>query len=95
MEKGAATIREKEWIEEERERHRRTNRELKLARHVKPGYHGRRWTKKEKSLVGTMPDAEVARRIGRTLEAVRHVREYLGILNRFLQFGNQSDRETS
>jgi hypothetical protein len=32
----------------------------------------RRWSKQELAMIGTMPDREVARRINRTLYAVRH-----------------------
>jgi hypothetical protein len=42
-----------------------------LAQHLTPGYRGPRRTDGERSLLGKLPDAEVARRIGRTGEAVR------------------------
>ncbi len=38
-----------------------------------------RWTPREIKLLGTRPDAEVARRIGRTVEAVSLKRQVLGI----------------
>jgi hypothetical protein len=56
---------------EECERRRRTTLELNLARHLKVGYHGPCWTVEEVALLGTLPDAEVAARIGRTASAVR------------------------
>jgi hypothetical protein len=40
---------------------------------------GRPWTRKEGVLLGTMPDGELAARIGRTAEAVRVMRTRLGI----------------
>jgi hypothetical protein len=39
------------------------------------------WTPEDIALLGTVPDVEVARRTGRTLEAVRQKREELGIRN--------------
>jgi hypothetical protein len=42
-----------------------------LARHIPHGYHGPWWTDEELALLGTMPDAEVAARTGRTVTAVR------------------------
>jgi len=44
---------------------------LGLARHLKPGYHGSRWTDEDLALLGTLPDAELAARIGLTVAAVR------------------------
>jgi hypothetical protein len=38
---------------------------------MQPGYHGPRWTAGELALLGTMPDAVVAKRIGKTRDAVR------------------------
>jgi hypothetical protein len=37
------------------------------------------WTKEQLALLGTLPDAEVARRTGRTEGAVTHQRNQLGI----------------
>jgi hypothetical protein len=45
-----------------------------LARHLVPGYRGPRWTDEQLALLGTMPDAEVARLTGRTVNAVRQRR---------------------
>jgi hypothetical protein len=54
---------------------------LGLGRHLIPGYHCPWWTKRQLVLLGTAPDEEVARRTGRTAEAVRQKREELGIPN--------------
>jgi hypothetical protein len=72
--KGGAVLRGRPLTAEEVEQRRRTNRELDLARHLVKGYHGPRWTRKELALLGKLPDEEVARRTGRTLNAVRAVR---------------------
>jgi hypothetical protein len=55
--------------------------ELGLGRSLVPGYHGPRWTAEQLALLGTLPDAEVAGRTGRTPNAVRLMRERLGIPN--------------
>jgi len=52
---------------------------LKLGRHLQPGYHGPRWTAEQLGLLGTLPDGDVARQIGRTAGAVRVMRTRLGI----------------
>jgi len=54
-------------------------RRLNLAQHLQPGYHGPRWTAEQLALLGTLPDADVAARIGRTPNAVRVMRDRLGI----------------
>jgi hypothetical protein len=58
---------------EEIERRRRIAKELGL-RPNPPHIGGRPWTVKELRLLGTMPDDELAERIGRTVEAVRSMR---------------------
>jgi hypothetical protein len=45
----------------------------------RPPDGARLWTAEEEALLGTMPDAEVARRIGRTVGAVRSRRGILRI----------------
>jgi len=57
--------------------------EHNLAKHLKNGYHGPLWTKKQLALVGTLPDAEVASRIGRSTTAVCVMRQRLGIPSAF------------
>jgi hypothetical protein len=42
-------------------------------------YRGAVWTEEELALLGTMPDTEVAVRLGRTLEGVRLKRERMGV----------------
>jgi hypothetical protein len=63
---------------EEIERRRRTAKELGL-RPNPPHIGGRPWTVKELRLLGTMPDDELAERIGRTAGAVRVMRTHRGI----------------
>jgi hypothetical protein len=78
---GAAEVRGQALAPEQIERRRRTAAELGLGRNLILGYHGPLWTAPEIALLGTLPDAEVARRTGRTTNAVRQMRERLGIPN--------------
>src|SRR5262245_30784101 len=55
--------------------------ELNLARYLPKGYHGPWWTAEQLALLGTLPDAEVARQIGRSENAVRQRRCRRGIPN--------------
>jgi hypothetical protein len=80
-EAGADVLRGVPLPAEECARRSRTNRELDLKRHLHPGYHGPRWTVEELALLGTLPDDEVAARIGKTPSAVRQKSEQLGIVN--------------
>src|SRR5262249_13996919 len=57
------------------ESRRRTTRELDLGRYLQKGYDGPWWTKDEVALLGRLPDEEVARRTGRSVNAVRQKRE--------------------
>jgi len=68
---------------EQVERRRQTALEQNLAKHLKHGYHGPLWTREQLALVGTLPDAEVARRIGRSTTAVRVKRQRLSIPSAF------------
>jgi hypothetical protein len=79
-EQATAKIRGKPLSPEQVERRRRTAHELNLGRFLDPA-HGEGWTAEELALLGTVADAEVARRIGRTYEAVRQKREELRIPN--------------
>jgi hypothetical protein len=78
---GAEGIKTKEWTDQERDAKRRLAKKLKLVRHIKPGYHGPLWTDEQNQLLGTLPDSEVARRTGRTENAVRIKREKIGLPN--------------
>jgi hypothetical protein len=78
---GAAEQRGRELPPEQVERRRRTAHELGLARHLRTGYHGPRWTPEQLRLLGTESDAVVAAKIGRTAQAVRSMRGRLGIPN--------------
>jgi transposase-like protein len=80
---GGEAMAEREWTDEERDQKRRRSTELGLAQFLTPGYHGPCWTPEDLALLGTLPDAEVARRTGRTANAVRQKRGLLGIPNRF------------
>jgi hypothetical protein len=65
----------------ERQAKREQAKRLNCDRHLKPGYHGPWWTDKEKRLLGKLPDDEVAKRIGRTVGAVRVKRVKLSLPN--------------
>jgi hypothetical protein len=80
-EAGAARLRGVPLPPEAVERRRQTARALNLGRYLHKGYPGRVWTTKERALLGKLPDDEVARRTGRTRNAVRQKREKLGIPN--------------
>jgi len=54
-------------------------RSLKIPRARKPGTNTSPWTPAEIKLLGTLPDEEVARRIGRSVGAVIQRRELLHI----------------
>ncbi|HEY7425024.1 MAG TPA: hypothetical protein VH682_12405 [Gemmataceae bacterium] len=75
---GAEQQRGKRLTPEEVERRRLTARDLGLGRYLQTGYHGPWWTKDEVALLGHLPDEEVARRTGRSVNAVRQKRETLG-----------------
>jgi hypothetical protein len=61
------------------EQRRRSAIENNLAQYLTPGYHGPRWSDADLALLGTLTDDEVARRSGRSWNAVRQRREKLGI----------------
>jgi hypothetical protein len=69
--KGSERIRTRVFTKAERARHRAINRQFGLSRNLKLRWKGREWKRHELSLLGKWPDAEVARRIGRTENAVR------------------------
>jgi len=76
---GADVLRDRPYSLEEREQRRQRAIRLKLVRNLKPGFHGRWWTKKEKALLGKLTDEIVAQRIGRPVNGVRIMRTRLGI----------------
>jgi hypothetical protein len=43
-----------------------------------PGYHGPRWSDEQLGLLGTMTDEELAQATGRSVNAVRVMRNRLG-----------------
>jgi hypothetical protein len=63
----------------EREHRRQVAIELNLGRRLITGYHGPRWTAADRALLGLLPDDQVARQLGRTVEGVRIMRTRLGI----------------
>jgi hypothetical protein len=79
--KGGEAFGARGWTEEERERLRRANARLGLAKALVLGYHGPLWAAWEIALLGTVPDREVARRTGRSVAGVRQKRMKLGIAN--------------
>src|SRR5262249_31988705 len=72
---GAEQLRGRRLTADQVQRRRRTARELDLGQYLPKGYHGPWWTKAEVAMLGRLPDEEVARRTGRTADAVRHKRE--------------------
>jgi hypothetical protein len=78
-EAAAEKCRGKKLPPEQVERRRRTARELDLAQYLPKGYHGPWWTVEETALLGTASDEDVARRIGRSADAVRCRRNRHGI----------------
>jgi hypothetical protein len=80
-EAGDAVLRGKELSDAECDARSRRAIELNLKRFRRPGYHGPRWSPEQLRQLGTAPDAVVAAQIGRTAEAVRAMRDRLGIPN--------------
>jgi hypothetical protein len=79
--KGADVQRGVELPPEQVERRRQTAIEQDLGRNLRPGYYGESWKDEDAALLGKVPDDEIARRTGRTVNAVRQRRELLGIPN--------------
>lgn len=73
---GAEAMKRHEYTPEEREARRETNLRLNLGRHLKTGYHGRRWTAEELAMLDdpALTNAEVARQVGRSWRAVWQMR---------------------
>jgi hypothetical protein len=78
---GGQAMRKHEYTDEECDERSRRARGLNLGRNLVKGYQGPRWTKRQLRLLGKYPDDEVARRTGRSRDAVRSKREALGIPN--------------
>jgi len=68
-----------EFTKAEREVKRRNALARDQGQHLIPGYHGHWWMAEDLALLGTMPDAELARLLGRTETAVRVRRTRRGI----------------
>jgi hypothetical protein len=77
--KGAAVLRGVPLPPEQVERRRRAALENNLVQYIIPGYHGPWWSQDQLALLGKLPDDEVARRTGRSCNAVRVRRDRLGI----------------
>jgi hypothetical protein len=71
----------RQWTPRERAARRRRAKRRNYARFLKEHRHigGRPWTAKELRLLGTKADEEVAKRIGRTRQAVRVQRLRAGL----------------
>jgi hypothetical protein len=80
-EAGAARLRGVPLPPDAVERRRRTALALDLGRYLHKGYHGPRWSDADLALLGTLTDDEVARRTGRSWNAVRQKRQERGIPN--------------
>jgi hypothetical protein len=79
VETGATVQRGLRLPADQVERRRQTAIELNLGQHLQTGYHGEHWTEADLQLLGTLPDAQVAAIIGKTVTAVRVKRTKLGI----------------
>jgi hypothetical protein len=78
---AAEAMKAKEWTDDESDARSERSKRLNLARHLRTGYRGPRWTPEQLALLGTLLDDDVARQTGRTTNAVRIKREKLGIPN--------------
>src|SRR5262249_8953770 len=78
-EKGAEGIKHRVWTAAERDGYRQRAVELDVGRFLVGPRLERQWKKAELQLLGTLPDEEVAARIGRTTNAVRIQRTGLGL----------------
>jgi hypothetical protein len=78
--KGAASLQSKRWTPAERAAKRALSRALGLVRFMRTKrWPERPWMPSEVKLLGTMPDAAVAARVGRSRATVRRERVELGI----------------
>jgi hypothetical protein len=62
---GATGVQRREWTDEECDERSCRSRALNLGQYLHTGYRGPRWTAEKLALLGTMPDAEVAAKVGR------------------------------
>jgi len=69
---GADVLKEREWTDAERALRKQRAERLDLGRHLREGFRRTRgWKARELRLLGRLPDEEVARRTGRSVEGVR------------------------
>jgi hypothetical protein len=78
---GGAARRERGVSDEECEEQSQRAVELNLGRFLQTGYHGPRWTREQLRLLGKEADAVVAAKVGRSVDAVRVMRQRLHIPN--------------
>ena len=79
---GGEVTKERVWTDEERQERAEQAERLNLVRHAQAALRRQQgWKASELRLLGRKPDAEVASRIGRSVNAVRIKRERLGIAN--------------
>jgi hypothetical protein len=78
---GADVMKAKEWTEEECKAMSERSTRLNTVAHLLSSDQGDRWKPEELALLGTIADADVAQRTGRTLAAVRSQRLLRGVPN--------------
>jgi len=78
---GGEAMRERGLSDEECDERSRAAVRLNLKQFLRTGYHGPRWTQEQLRLLGKKPDNVVAGKVGRSVNAVRIMRERLGIPN--------------
>jgi hypothetical protein len=78
---GADAMKKREWTEDECKAKSERSMRLNTVAHLQHTYHAEWWTREERALLGTISDADVARRTGRSLAAVRAQRRLQGIPN--------------
>jgi len=76
---GGAAMRERGLTDQECDERSWAAVRQNLKRFLHTGYHGPRWTAEDLALLGTLPDAEVAAQIGRSVSAARVMRTRVGI----------------
>jgi len=90
---GADGIKKKVFTEEEIEVSRQNALKNNLGQNLWHGYHGPLWTEEQLALLGTLSDRKVAKKIGRSVNGVRIMRQRLGIPNAF--DGRRRDSNTT